>query len=166
MSAVHATTFTYAQSINFYSDSMRIALREIIREHGLDPHLLMQDWDTIERGIRAWAKSQDLEKITIEFFQPGSRVAAARWDFPVQYVGSGLGSEMWLDKAYLKQLIAKAPRPPGGSTYRILLGVKPGAGLVDGFVSVTCLDTGSLVSRAAGTAIATGHLTGSVTYWK
>lgn len=166
MSAVHATTFTFTHSVNFYSDSMRVALREVIREHGLDPDGLMQDWSVIERGIRIWAASRDLEEVTIEFFLPGSAVAEARWDFPVRYVGSGLGTEMWLDRAYLRQLIEKAPKPSPRCTYRILLKNRPGAPLVDGFVSRTYLETGALIPRAGGTAIATGHLTGSVTYWK
>ena len=110
-------TNTYSQalrqthSIVFLSDNLRNTLREVIRENGLSPERLMQDWDTIERGIKTWLSSRHLNNIIVEFFKPGASVASARWEFPVGYTGSGVDDDMWLDKAYLRQLIAKAARP-------------------------------------------------------
>ena len=49
-------TYTHAyartHSIVFLSDNLRNSLREIIRENGLDPARLMQDWRDIENGVR------------------------------------------------------------------------------------------------------------------
>ena len=65
----------------------------------------------------------------MEFFKPGSSVASAKWEFPVVYTGSGVDDDMWLDKAYLRQLIAKAARPTLDCSYRILLSTHPGAAI-------------------------------------
>jgi hypothetical protein len=66
----------------------------------------MQDWDTIERGIRTWLQSGHLMNVVVEFFKPGASTTSARWEFPIGYDGSGVDDDMWLDKNYLRQLIA------------------------------------------------------------
>lgn len=163
---VHAHTYTQAHSIVFLSDDLRNTLREVIRENGLSPDKLWQDWETIERGIRTWLQTGHLNSIVVEFFKPLSSIASARWDFPIAYVGSGVDDDMWLDKTYLRQLIAKSARPTSDCTYRILLRTNTGAPDVVGFTDCTFLSTGQLGARQAGTVIATGHMTAGVTYWR
>jgi hypothetical protein len=41
---VYSNAYTYAQSVIFLSDNFRNSLREVIRENGLSPEKLMQDW--------------------------------------------------------------------------------------------------------------------------
>jgi len=168
MQATYAQTATFARthSITFLSDNLRNTLREVIRENGLSPEKLVQEWETIERGIRTWLQSGHLTGIVIEFYRPGTSEAAARWEFPIGYSGSGADEDMWLDKTYLRQLIAKAKRPSSGCTYRIVLSTSNGAPDVSGFTSCAFLSTGQLVARPAGTVIATAHLTAGVTYWR
>lgn len=158
--------FTQAHSIVFLSDKLRNTLREVIRENGLDPGKLMQDWATIERGIRTWLATGHLENIVVEFYKPGAATASARWEFPIGYDGSGLDDDMWLDKNYLRQLIEKSARPTGDCTYRIVLCTGAGAPRVAGFTNCTFLSTGQLAARQAGTVIATGHMTAGATYWR
>ena len=50
----YSHVFNQAHSFVFLSDNMRNTLREVIRENGISPDKLMQDWSTIERGIRTW----------------------------------------------------------------------------------------------------------------
>jgi hypothetical protein len=141
-------------------------LREVIRENGLSPEKLMDDWDTISRGMRVWIQSGHLEKIVIEFFKPGTSEVSARWDFPITYSGSGLDDDMWLDKNYLRQIIAKAARPSVLDSYRVLLITTSGKPAVDGFQTVPLLSTAKLTSYSGGTVVATSHLTSSATYWR
>jgi hypothetical protein len=162
----HTTTYAQTHSIIFLSDSLRNTLREVIRENGLSPEKLMQDWETIERGIRTWLRSGHLTNIVVEFFRPGATAATARWEFPIGYTGSGVDDDMWLDRNYLRQLIAKAKRPTSDCSYRILLSTSNSAPNVDGFCDCTFLSTGQLTARQAGTVIATGHMTAGVTYWR
>jgi len=164
---VYASAYTRTQAVIFMSDNLRNILREVIRDNGLSPEkLMLQDWDTLERGIRSWLLSGHLTKIVIEFFRPGGSVASARWDIPIGYSGSGVEDDMWVDKAYLRQLIAKSARPSWDCTYRVLLCTSAGAPDVTGFRDATYLSTGQLGARQAGTVIATGHMTAEVTYWR
>lgn len=162
----YSHTFLQTHSIVFLSDNLRNTLREVIRENGLSPNKLMQDWETIERGIRTWLQTGHLNNIVIEFYKPGAWTASARWEFPIGYTGSGVDDDMWLDKAYLRQLIAKSARPTNNCTYRILLCKDPGAPKVAGFTDGIFLSTGQLAARQAGTVIATGHMTAGATYWR
>jgi hypothetical protein len=66
--------FSRTHSIVFLSDNLRNTLREVVRENGLDPNKLMQDWETIERGIRVWLEEGDLNNIVIEFCMPSPLV--------------------------------------------------------------------------------------------
>ena len=162
----YAQVFTQTHSIVFLSDNLRNTLREVIRENGISPQKLVQDWEVIEQGIHTWLQSRHLNNIVVEFFKPGASIASARWEFPIGYTGSGVEDDMWLDKAYLRQLIAKAKRPTTDCTYRILLCTNAGAPTVAGFTSCTFLSTGQLAARQAGTVISTGHITAGATYWK
>ena len=89
-----------------------------------------------------------MKSVVVEFYKPGSSVASARWDFPAGYEGSGADDDMWLDKAYLRQLIAKSARPTLDCAYRITLSVKTRAPEVAGFSDTTFLSTGTLAARA------------------
>jgi Bacterial HORMA domain 2 len=162
----YAQVFSQAHSIVFMSDNMRNVLREVIREYGISPDKLMQDWGTIERGIQTWLHSGHLNNIVVEFFKPGSSEADARWDFPIRHTGSGVDDDMWLDKNYLRQIIAKSKRPSSDCTYRVLLCTDSGAPTVSGFTSCSFLSTGQMSARQAGTVIATGHVTAGATYWR
>src|SRR5215469_9248333 len=142
MSATYSHVYNQAHSFVFLSDNMRNTLREVIRENGISPDKLMQDWATIERGIRTWLESGHLNNVVVEFFKPGTTEASARWEFPVGYTGSGVDDDMWLDKNYLRQLIAKAKRPTSDCTYRILLCTDDGAPSVSGFTNCSFLGTG------------------------
>jgi len=163
---VYSHVYAKTHCIVFLSDSLRNTLREVIRENGLSPDRLMQDWSTIERGIRSWLDSGHLTDIVVEFFKPGAAVASARWEFPIGYDGSGVDDDMWLDKDYLRQLIAKSARPSNDCIYRILLCTSSGAPEVSGFTDCTFLSTAKLAARQAGTVIATGHMTAGATYWR
>lgn len=162
----YAQVFSQAHSIVFLSDNLRNTLREVIRENGISPQKLVQDWETIEQGIQTWLQSRHLNNIVVEFFKPGASIASARWEFPIGYTGSGVDDDMWLDKAYLGQLIAKSKRPTTDCTYRILLCTDAGAPTVSGFTNCSFLSTGQLAARQAGTVISTSHMTAGATYWR
>ena len=49
-----------------------------LRVHGISPDTLMQDWETIERGVKTWLQSGHLNNIVVEFFKPGASASSAR----------------------------------------------------------------------------------------
>jgi hypothetical protein len=163
---VYVQAFARSHSITFLSDNLRNTLRDVIKEYGLDPDNLVQDCRVLERGIKSWLESGHLKSVVVEFYRRGSSSASARWDFPTGYDGSGVDDDMWLDKAYLRQLIAKSARPSTDCIYRITLTVRAGAPDVDGFSDTNLLSTGNLTARHAGTVIATRHVTAAAVYWR
>jgi hypothetical protein len=165
-----AFTYTYnrTHSFVFLADNMRNALRDVISEYGLKPDELLREWDSwIKAAVKAWLDSGHLNVIVIEFYKPGATAASARWDFPIRYSGSGVDDDMWMDKAYLRQLIAKAAKPTSDCIYRIILQHDPNPPAVPGtnLVDITFKSTANLSERPAGTVIATSHLTASASYW-
>src|SRR5476651_2500480 len=112
MTAVVAHTYNRTYSVVFLAENMRNALRDVIRESGLDPVELMRQWpEWIGPAVRTWLDSGHLRAIVIEFYRPGASAVSARWDFPIRYTGSGVDDDMWMDTAYLRQLILKAAKP-------------------------------------------------------
>ena len=68
----YTRTFTQTHSIVFLSDNLRNTLREVIRENGISPSRLMQDWGTIERGIQTWLRFRASEQHRRRVFQARS----------------------------------------------------------------------------------------------
>lgn len=164
-----AHTFTYSRTHTavFVSDNMRNLIRDIISWSGLDPTKLADDWESVVgNAVQTWLRSEDLQKIVLEFYVPGQNVAAARWDFPISYDGSGVDDDMWVAKTFVKNTIEKSRKPPANATYRVVLFVRPGAADIPGMVSATLRDTTGLTGRDAGTAIATPDIMASLKYWR
>jgi|SRR2546428_4919414 len=168
MMASATATFTYnrTHTVTFVADNMRNVLGYIIREAGLDPSNLSDDWIVIGRGVRTWLETRDLLEITLEFYWPGSDSATGRWDFPINYDGSGVDDDMWVDKEHLRRTVAKAVPPPLGCKYRVVLVTRPERPDVPGFVATTLRSTGKLESRCTGTVVATGDIRASIKYWR
>ena len=164
--ATYTVTYLRTHTATFVADNMRNLLRDLIHAVGLDPYDLLDDWSVIGRGVRTWLESGHLQKIIIEFYRLGSGSAVARWDFPINYDGSGVDDDMWVDKEHLRRTISKADRPPPGCKYRVVLINGPGRPDVPGFVATTLLLTEGLVSRATGTVIATRDIMASIEYWR
>lgn len=164
--ATHNITYTRTHTSTYVADNMRNILRNIIKYYDLEPEKLLDDWETTSRGLRTWLEARDLRKIVIEFYKPGQSVAEARWDFPINYDGSGVDDDMWVDKNHLQLALLKSAQPSANSLYRVTLHVRPGAIDVDGFSDCNLLSTKNLKARSTGTLIATGDIMASGTYWR
>ena len=166
MSSVYATAYSRTQTSIYVSDKMRTFLKLLVYHYGLDPQGVVDAWtDWVDRAARIWLETGDLLDIVIEFYRPNSDRASARWDFPVRYDGNG-ADEMWVDRAFFQDAIAKATAPPAGCTYRIVLRTKDGRPDVQGVSRTSFLSTDGLTSREAGTVIATPDLMASARYYK
>ena len=165
MNVVNTLSFSRTHTATFVSDKMRNLLKTLILDYGLEPKLLVDAWsDWVHDAAREWMQTGDLVKFVIEFYRPGARTAAARWDFPIRYDGADI-DQMWVDRDFLQGSIAKAPRPPAGCTYRVLLVHRPGARDL-GLSDVPFLSLGGLAAREAGTVIGTPDIMASATYYR
>lgn len=166
MSGTYTIAYTRTHTATFVSDNIRNVLRDIVRESGLDPANLMDDWQTLGEAARAWLESGHLNGVTIQFYLPDSSSAAAMWELPISYDGSGDDSDMWYSKEHLLRTIAKAAKPPSNAVYKVTFNVAPGAPHVDGMCDVELKSVNGLVSRSAGTSIATPDIMAGLKYWR
>jgi hypothetical protein len=161
-------TFTYGRTYTavFVSDNMRNLIRDIVSWSGLDPTKLVDDWVELGEAVRTWLRTGDLLEVVLEFYVPGQNVAAARWDFPISYDGSGVDDDMWVAKEFVRRTIEKSRKPPVNATYRVVLVARPERPDVPGMVPTTLRETTGLTGRDSGTAIATPDIMASLKYWR
>ena len=166
MTAVSTYAYTRAHTSTYVSDKLRNFLKLLVNHYGLNPEGVVDAWsDWVDRAARTWLETGDLEAIKIEFFRPGSDYASALWEFPIHYDGNG-GDDMWVDRAFFQNAIAKAAAPPKDSSYRIALVTKPGRPDVPGVGPITMRSTAGLVARDVGTVIATPDVMASARYYR
>lgn len=166
MSSVKTTTYARTHTAAFVSDKMRNLLKRLVYHGGLDPQQLLDAWSAwADRAVRTWLETGDLVAIVVEFYQPGSAVAAARWDFPIRYDGNGV-DQMWVDREFFEESFPKAEPPPKGCSYRIALLTKNGCPDVPGVGDTTLRSTNGLVAREAGTVVATPDIMATARYYR
>jgi hypothetical protein len=166
MSSTYATAYSRTQTAIYVSDKMRNFLKLLVNRYGLDPQGVVDAWSGwVDRAARWYLESGHLTGIVIEFFRPGATQASARWDFPIRYDGNGV-DEMWVDRVFFEEALAKATAPPSGCVYRIVLTTKPGTPDIAGVTSTNLRSTTGLTAREAGTVIATPDLMASARYYR
>lgn len=157
---------TYTHSVTYVADKMMHSLHQIIRESGLSPEKLSNDWTTIQRGITAWLGSGHLESVSLEVFVPATDALVGRWDFEIYYGTAGDGA-MWVNTEDIKYHILKAGHWPSHCDYRVLVSTKPGRLDVSGWSSTTFRSTEGFVRQSIGTTIdGNGHISAGSAYWR
>ncbi len=158
---------TYTHSVTFVTDKMLTSLKRIIVWSGLDPQKLTRDWETLDRGIRAWLSGQSLLTVVLEVYRPGSRALVGRWDFEIEYGFTTYGDgEMWTDIDAIRFAIAKCGQDPSGCDYRIIVQTKRGAPNVEGWGPAEFLSTEGFVRHSVGTTIGASPLASRTAYWR
>lgn len=166
MSAVAVRSFTRTHTSVFVSDKLRNFLKILVRHYGLNPQGVVDAWsEWVDRAARTWMETGHLEAIVIEFYQPGSTITSARWDFPIRYDGNGV-DEMWVDRVFLEASFAKSKAPPAGCLYRIVLVTDPNRPDIPGVGPTTFRSVNGMAARDAGTVIATPDVMASARYYR
>ncbi len=164
MSTVVAVN-TYTNSITYVTDKLLKSIKDIIRLSGLDPSKFADDWAWMERGIKAWLDTQDLEKVVLEVYEPKTDQLVGRWDFDIFYGFSGDGS-FWIDPDVIKYHIRKQGVMPSTCQYRILTTTKPGRPDVQGWTKTAFRSTDGFVRQSIGTTIDGSGLSTGTGYWR
>src|SRR5258707_12505244 len=103
---VSVSTYTSTHTISHVTSKMLLLLKEIIREVGLDPSILMDRWAPLELAVSTWLRSKHLKQLTLEIFNPKTDGLVSRWDLDIVY-GYGADDTFWVDTTAIRYSIAK-----------------------------------------------------------
>lgn len=158
---------TYTHSVTFITDKMLRSLLIIVRESGLDPSKLTDDWTCLNRGISTWLGTHDLLKVVLEVFNPRDDTLLGRWDFGIvyDYAGDSDGG-FWVDSEAIRYAIKKAGLWPSHCEYRLVVLTQPGRPDVEGWGKATLYSTAGFVRQSIGTTIGAGQVGSSTAYWR
>jgi Bacterial HORMA domain 2 len=164
------TVNTYAHSVTHVADNMIHSLHQIIRESGLSPEKLVDEWSSLRRAISTWLNSQHLRTVILEVYDPAvgfpGGLIAPRWDFEVSYGPGGDGS-MWVNTEDIKYHIRKAGKWPSQCEYRVVLVTSPNEPYVSGWSDTYLRSTEGFVRQGIGTTIdGNGYITAGSAYWR
>lgn len=155
---------TKVYTVTYVTDKLLTSVKQIIIGSGLDPARMARSWVTLERGVAAWLKSEDLTKITLEIFDPKTDDLVCRWDLDIIYGYGGNGS-LWADTDAIRYNIRKAGAIPSTCDYSVSVSKKKGAPAVDGWTSCTLRSTAGMSQYSIGTSIGGTGLAASTSYW-
>jgi len=164
MSTVVAVNI-YTHSVTFVTDKLLTSIKDIIRQSGLDPSKFVDDWDLMERGIKTWLDTHNLEMVVLEVYEPKTDKLVGRWDFEIAYGFSG-DSSFFVDPDAIKYHILKQGVLPGTCKYRLVTNTKPGRPDVQGWTKTTFRSTEVFVRQSIGTTIDGSGLSTTTGYWR
>jgi hypothetical protein len=156
---------TYTHAVTYVTDKLLTSIKNIIRQSGLSPEKFTTQWTTIEQGVTAWLRSQHLERLILEVYNPTTDGLVGRWDFDIFYGYEGDGS-FWIDPDAIKYHILKQGIWPASCEYRIVATTKTGRPDVAGWSSTTLRSTDGFVRQSIGTAINGSGLSTGTGYWR
>lgn len=156
---------TYTQSVTYVTDKLLTSIKNIVRLSGLNPAKLADDWKVLERGIKTWLDSRDLEEIHLEVYNPKTGKLVGRWDFEINYGFKGDGA-FWQDPEAIKYHILKQGLWPGECEYRVVTTTKLGRPDVEGWSKTTLRSTSGFVKQGIGTTIDGSGLSTGTGYWR
>ena len=156
---------TYTHSVTYVADNMLMSLKEIIRESGLSPEKLANDWTVLQRGISKWLGTRHLERVVLEVYKSSNGDLVGRWDFDISYGAQGDGS-MWVNTEDIKYHIRKAGQWPSTCDYVVITTTKAGCPDVDGWTTTSFRSTEGFVRQAIGTTIDGNGLSTGTASWR
>ncbi|MCF7701596.1 HORMA domain containing protein [Loktanella sp. M215] len=159
-------TYSHTQSVTYVADNILKSLKDIIRLSGMDPTNFVNDTEVNMRGIKTWLDSEDLEKITLEIYNPSTNGLILRWDIEVSYSWTSGDGNFWTDTDQLRWAIRKAGVAPENARYDLLLRTKPGRRDVQGWYTTTARSTEGMVRQSLGSTIEHNGLGASASYWR
>lgn len=159
------TVNTYTHSVTYVTNKLLFTLKEIINLSGLSPAKLVDQWGTLELGIKTWLESRHLKQIVLEVFNSKTDNLVGRWDLAIQYGYTG-DSTFWVNTDEIRYHIKKAGLWPSECGYRVVVTNEPGRPDVPGWSSTTLRSTEGFVRQSIGTTIDGSGLGANTSYWR
>lgn len=134
------------------------SLRQIIKESGLNPAKMTNQWPTLENGVEVWLASRHLRSLVLEIHDPSRRHGddlVGRFDFTINYgYYPDADGELWLDPDTVYYTVRKAGAFPSLCDYRIVADNEPGRPDVAGWSTTSLRSTAGFTRHEVGTAAA------------
>lgn len=162
--SVAVSTYSSTHTISYVTSKMLLVFKEIIREIGLDPGQLSDEWVVLERGISAWLRSQHLQKIRLEIYDPKTDKLVCPWDLDVVY-GYGGDGTFWADTESIRYSIGKAGLVPNSCRYKFTIFNSPGRPDVEGWGPCTARSTEGFRRYSIGATVGGNGIGTEVSYW-
>lgn len=159
-------TYSRTHSVTYVADNILKSLKDIIVLSGLDPSNFVDDKATYMRAIKTWLETEDLERLSLEIYNPRTNAIIIRWDIEVTYSWSSGDGSFWTDTDQLRWHIQKAGIPPSSAKFDILLRTKPGRPNVPGWSRVSARSTAGMVRQSLGSTVEHNGLGASTCYWR
>jgi len=156
---------TYTHSVTYVTDKLLTSIKDIVRRSGLSPEKLTSDWPALERGLKKWLETKDLEQLNLEVFHPITDRLVGRWDFEIYYSFTSEGA-FWVDPEAIRYAIQKQGQVPENCEYRIVATTKLGRPDVQGWSNTTLRSTDGFVKQSIGTTIDGSGLSTGTGYWR
>ena len=156
---------SYAYTVTYVTTKLLLLLKEIIREIGLDPSKLTNCWESYENAISTWLRNRELERITLEVYDPRTGNLVTRWDIEIQYASVGDGSSLWVDTAAIRYTIIKHGLVPSACLYDVKVKNRPGYTPVDGWGSCDFRSTDGFKRYTIGSTVGGNGLWAQAAYW-
>ncbi|MEW1568586.1 HORMA domain containing protein [Streptomyces sp. NPDC093509] len=166
-SAVHVNS--HAHAVTHVSTGLIRGLRRIVKESGLDPAKMTNQWPILENGVETWLESRHLRSLVLEIHDPSRRSGddlVGRFDFTIDYgYYPEADGELWLDPDTVYYTVRKAGAVPSRCDYRIVADNKPGRPDVAGWSTTSLRSTAGFTRHEVGTAIGGGSLGAGLSYY-
>jgi hypothetical protein len=156
---------SYAYTVTYVTAKLLLTLKEIIREIGLDPSKLTNDWTSYENAISTWLSNRELERVTLEVYDPRTSGLVTRWDIDIRYASVGDGSSLWVDTVAIRYAIIKHGLVPSNCFYDIKVKNRPGYTTVTGWGPCEFRPTDGFKRYALGATVGGNGLSAQTAYW-
>ncbi len=160
------SVYSYTHSVTYVTDNVLKSLKDVIRLSGMDPTKLTNEWESIQRAMKAWIESKHLNMVKLEIYDPKTDKLVLRWDLDISYEWSGGEGSFYTDTDQLRYHIRKAGLAPQDARYDILLHTKKGRPDVDGWGPASSRATDGMVRQSLGSTINHSGLGANAAYWR
>jgi hypothetical protein len=96
-------------------------------------HFMTDYLEIIERGLKTWLTEQTLERVYCEIYSPHKGTAYERLEAVIDYVDNPTEEVVKAPVGELEELMGKLAKLPADATLRVLVSVKEGHTVVEGW---------------------------------
>ena len=166
MSSSTVSVYSNTHSVTYVAENILKSLKDIIRQSGLSPGKLGNDWMLFQSAMTTWIDSGHLQTVILEVYHPTTDELIKRWDVEIAYEWTSGDGAFWVDSEQIRHAIQKAGVWPPSAEYRIVFINKTGRPDVAGFSPTTLRSTAGFIKQSLGTTVQHSGLGAGTSYYR